>query len=152
MAMQKPRKAQEMTYPIGWKKHKIKETPDITMQDVGSDSPPAAPMPQPVLESGGSGRGRRNQTNPKSWYYNRKLLATHEFFIDPRYQGLFIERVEIIGTGVVPLPDTLNPTWLRNFYPKEMELADDSECHCPVQPRSVSINVDGSAVIGMPPK
>ena len=87
------------------------------------------------------GRGSR-KSKAKFRYSNRKLLAPPEFYLDPRCRGFFSERTEIIGqikacarasnnnryriewkrSGVAPLPAALNPVWLREWYPKEMEV------------------------------
>ena len=84
---------------------------------------------------------RKPHSNPKFRYANRKLLGTPEFFLTPESRGFFTERCELIGqvkacarasndnryriewkrTGVLPMPPSLNPVWLREWYPKEME-------------------------------
>ena len=108
-------------------------------------------------------------------YSNRKLLATPELYLQPTFRGLFTERTEIVGqikactrvangnryhiewkrTGVVPLPVSLNPSWLCEWFPKEKEdeLKKAIGRYDEVYPYAQHpiINVDGQQVAGTPP-
>ena len=118
---------------------------------------------------------RVRSSTAKFRYSNRKLLATPELYLQPTFRGLFTERTEIVGqikacaraangnryriewkrTGVVPLPLSLNPSWLCEWFPKEKEedlkkaIGRYDEVY-PYAPRS-TINVDGEQVAGTPP-
>ena len=93
-------------------------------------------------EGGGvAGPSRRQQSNPKFRYSNRKLVAPPEFYLRQGCRGLFTGRNELIGQvkacaraangntytiqwkrdGVLPMPASINPVWLRENFPKEME-------------------------------
>ena len=118
-------------------------------------------------------------------YSNRYLLANSSMFLHPTYRGMFTDQiVEVVGqikqcarasNGFEyrvdwrrnkgnPLPTGLDPSWLREYFPKDFEPKlqagfERFEEVYPTNEFSVSVNVDGQAVavsqqapsVGTPP-
>ena len=156
--------------------------PGVPMPAIGEATPVDAaeasvPLPTSVVVVAPA---RKERSNARFRFSNRRLLANLELFLQPQYRGLFLDRTEIVGqikacaraatgnvyrvewkrAGAIPLPASLNPTWLRETFPKEMEdtlkeaIARYDEVY-PYVPggatANVDVNVDGQRVVGTPP-